>query len=136
MLDAEGRVVDDLARGRVPATLEQLRFEAYRLAAVSWEDRWAYGRVARAEELIAEAHRQGSRWSEAWLAWRSSWWIRETLRSPGAAERHRVMGLLHARVGRYDDAARRLAQAVESAGDAHAAGIRPLLQLLSVVDGR
>ena len=116
--------------------MEQLRFEAYRLAAVSWEDRWAYGRVARAEELIAEGHRQAGRWTEAWLAWRSSWWIRQTLRSPGAPERHRVMALLHLKLGRTDDARTRLQDALEGATGAVKGEAEALLQLLAVVDGR
>jgi len=132
----EAAVRDDLRAGRAPEHLEALRFEAYRLASVSWEDRWAYARVASTEELIAETRRRQGRWADAWLAWRSSWWIRQTLESPGASQRHRVMGLLHARVGRFDDAARRLQAALDGAEAARIRELQPLLHLLAVVDGR
>lgn len=134
VLDAEGDVLRDLRAGRVPQAAERLRFEAYAHGAVSFGDRWATTRVARAEELLAEAARQREDWTGAWLAWRTSWWIRRSLGSPGQPARERVMGLLHLATGRIPLAEERLREAQTGSSGELARDVSAVLRLLSSSD--
>lgn len=134
VLDAEHAVLVDLVAGRPPVAAERLRFEAYAHGAVSFGDRWATSRVARAEELLAEAARQRDDLDAAWLAWRTSWWIRRSLKSPGQPARDRVMGLLHLATGREELAKERLREAQSRSSGGLAADVSALLRLLSSGD--
>lgn len=157
----EAGVVDDPGRRRLlllqdevrrqlgeagPApVLPRLRTEAYRLASCSWEDRWAYGMVAWTEEATAEVARRSlveappvdERWREAWSAWRTAWWIRRAQKAPALDLAHGdlVMGILHARVGRWADAKKRLSEGLEVLGGSVPGGTRELWQAVASVDG-
>jgi hypothetical protein len=136
VLEAEASVLADLREGRRPVDAERLRFEAYAHGSTSFGDRWATTRVARAEELLAEAARQRGRLQDAWLAWRTSWWIRRSLGSPGQPERDRVMALLHLATGRLDSARERLEDARDGLIGEMTEEVSTLWRLLSSHDNR
>ena len=134
VLEAEASVLADLCAGRAPAAAERLRFEAYAHGAVSFGDRWATSRVARAEELLAEAARQRRDLEAAWLSWRTTWWIRHALKAPGQPRRDLTMGLLDLATGRVDLAREHLSSAHTAAAGELAAEVSGLLRLLSSGD--
>lgn len=73
-----------------PEQLHELRFEAYRQAATSWEDHWRIARVADVEEISAEIAAQRGDLEGAWRDWRAAWWIRRLLDAPGEPSRLRA----------------------------------------------
>ncbi len=145
LLLLQDEVRRQLGEAGATEVLPRLRTEAYRLASCSWEDRWAYGMVAWSEEATAEVWRRGlaeappvhERWRVPWSAWRTAWWIRRAQQAPAEdlARGDLVMGILHARVGRWHDAGKRLGEGLELLGGSVPDGARELWQAVASVDG-
>ena len=136
LVDQQLDVMEKLAAGEVPLGLPALRTAVYQHACRSWDDPWAYGRVAWCEEATAEVHRMGlagastfgAHWEPAWSAWRTAWWIRRAQRASPEVLVHGdwVMGVLHARRQRWEDAESCLKRACEAVSFRPVEGVESL----------